>query len=162
MDKIEKKVLLHAPLERVWQAISDAQQFGSWFGARFDGPFRAQSRLSGAITPTSVDPEVAKLQKPHEGKAFEFWVDRIEPMRYIAFRWHPFAIEPNIDYTKEPTTLIEFTLQAIGEATELTIVESGFENIPIARRADAFRANEGGWTHQMKLIERYLASRVPA
>ena len=162
MDKIVKTVLLQAPLERVWEAISDAQQFGSWFGVRFVEPFAAQSRLSGTIAPTSVDPEVAKLQKPHEGKVFEFWVDRIEPMRYIAFRWHPFAIDTHVDYTREPTTLIEFTLQVVGNDTELTIVESGFENIPVARRAAAFHANESGWSHQIRLIEKYLASRVPA
>lgn len=162
MDRIVKTVVLHAPLERVWEAISDAKQFGRWFGVRFNGPFAPKSRLTGAITPTSVDPEVAKLQKPHEGKTFEFWVETIEPARYIAFRWHPFAIDPNVDYTQEPTTLIEFTLREAGEDTELTIVESGFENIPLARRADAFRANEGGWAHQVKLIEKYLALRVPA
>jgi len=161
MDRIEKKVLLHAPVERVWQAVSDAQQFGAWFGVRFDGSFEPQSRLTGAITPTAMDPEIAKLQKPHESKQFEFWVDRIEPMRYIAFRWHPFAVDANVDYTKEPTTLIEFTLRPVGDSTELTIVESGFENIPIARRAAAFRANDNGWTHQTKLIALYISSGIP-
>ena len=161
-DRIEKKILLRAARSRVWRALTNADEFGRWFGVTFDGSFESQSRLTGTITPTSVDPEVAKLQKPHEGKTFEFWVETIEPRRYIAFRWHPFAVDPNVNYTQEPTTLIEFTLRSVGGDTELTIVESGFENIPVERRTAAFRANEGGWSHQVRLIEKYLAARVPA
>jgi uncharacterized protein YndB with AHSA1/START domain len=156
-DRIDKQILLHAPLERVWRAVSDAQQFGRWFGVAFDGPFVAGARVSGRIVPTSVDPEVAKLQQPHEGKSFEFWVERIEPMRCICFRWHPFAVDADTDYSAEPTTLIVFELLSVGEDTRLTISESGFDQIPLARRAEAFKANDGGWSHQVKLIEKYLA-----
>jgi len=155
-DCIEKQILLHAPLERVWRAVSDAKQFGSWFGVAFDGPFAAGSRLTGKIVPTSVDAEVARLQEPHAGKSFEFSVDRIEPMSSISFRWHPFAIAPDVDYSNEPTTLIVFRLEAVGDATKLIITESGFDRIPLARRAEAFKANDGGWSHQIKLIEKYL------
>jgi hypothetical protein len=104
-----------------------------------------------------VDPEVAKMQKPHEGKPFTFHVERIEPMSLISFRWHPFAVDPVKDYSKEPMTLIEFKLKAVGNDTELTLIESGFDSIPVDRRDEAWRANDGGWTHQMKLIEKYLA-----
>ena len=159
-DRIEKKILLRAPLERVWHAIADADQFGTWFGVAFDGPFVAGARLTGRMTPTRVDPEVAELQRPHEGKAFEFTVDRIEPMRRISFRWHPFAVEPGVDYTNEPTTLIEFTLEEVPDGVLLTITESGFDNIPLERRAKAFAANDGGWTKQTHLIEKYLAVPV--
>lgn len=157
MDRIEKKALLRAPVERVWQAVSDATQFGTWFGARFDSPFSPNTQLTAQIAPTAVDPDVAKMQKPHEGKQFTFWVERIEPMRYISFRWHPYAVDPNTDYSSEPTTLIEFTLEPIGDDTQLTIVESGFESLPLARRTAAIRANDGGWTHQLNLIAKYLA-----
>jgi len=156
-DRIEKKILLHAPCERVWNAISDSRQFGSWFGVAFDGPFVAGASLTGKIVPTSVDAEIAKLQKPHEGTAFEFFVDRIEPMRRCSFRWHPYAVEPGVDYAKEPTTLIVFELEEVPGGTLLTISESGFDKIPLARRAKAFAANDGGWTMQTKLIEKYLA-----
>src|SRR5271170_1571331 len=98
-DRIEKRILLHAPLERIWRAISDAQQFGSWFGVAFDGPFAEDAESTGAIAPTTVDAEVAKLQQPHAGKKFRFMVERIEPMRRCRFRWHPFAIDPAIDYS---------------------------------------------------------------
>ena len=104
-SRLEKKILLHAPHERVWHAISEAKQFGSWFGVAFDGPFVAGARLTGRIVPTSVDAEIAKLQEPYKGLAFEFFVDRIEPMRWFSFRWHPYAVEPNVDYSKEPTHL---------------------------------------------------------
>ena len=156
-DRIEKKIVLNAPLERVWQAISDADRFGAWFGVTFDGIFAAGARLTGRIAPTKVDPEVAKLQKPYEGLAFEFLVERIEPMRTIAFRWHPFAVEPGIDYSQEPTTLILFELEPVAGGVLLTVSESGFDRIPLARRAKAFAANDGGWAMQTKLIEKYLA-----
>jgi uncharacterized protein YndB with AHSA1/START domain len=156
-DRIEKKIVLKAPQERVWQAVSDAARFGSWFGVEFDGSFVEGQTVTGRITPTTVDPEVAKLQEPHKGKAFEFSVTRIEPIRRICFRWHPYAIEPGVDYSKEPTTLITFDLETVAGGTLLTISESGFDQIPLARRAQAFAANDGGWTHQSKLIEKYLA-----
>src|SRR5262249_23534187 len=156
-DRIEKKVLLRAPRERVWRAISNSQEFGSWFGVKLDGPFVAGTRVTGKVVPTSVDPEVAKAQKPYEGMAFEFTGDRIEPMKLCSFRWHPFAVEPGVDYSKEPTTLVAFQLEEVPGGTMLTITESGFDQIPLARRAKAFAANEQGWAEQVKLIEKYLA-----
>ncbi len=156
-DRIEKKILLRAPRERVWRAISDSSQFGTWFGVDFDGPFVDGARLTGRIVPTKVDAEVAKLQQPHAGKPFEFTVDRIEPMQRFSFRWHPYAVEPGVDYSKEPMTLVEFVLADAAGGILLTITESGFDRIPLARRAQAFAANEGGWEKQTQLIEKYLA-----
>jgi uncharacterized protein YndB with AHSA1/START domain len=156
-DKIVKSITLKAPQSRVWKAISNAEAFGSWFGAAFDGPFAAQTKASGKIVPTKVDPEVAKLQEPHSGQKFDITIDRIEPERLFSFRWHPFAIEPGADYAQEPTTLITFELEPVESGTRLTITESGFDKIPLRRRAEAFKANEGGWEHQTKLIEKYLA-----
>src|SRR5262244_607616 len=103
-DRIQKKIVLKASRDRVWRAISDATCFGSWFGVEFEGPFVAGSRLTGRIVPTQVDPEVARLQEPHKGKPFRIWIESIEPMTRFAFRWHPFAIDPNYDYSKEPMT----------------------------------------------------------
>lgn len=156
-DRIEKTILLRAPLERVWRAISDAKEFGSWFGVEFDGPFVGGARLTGRIAPTKVDAEVAKAQQPYAGMAFEFRVDRIEPMRLFSFRWHPFAVDPKVDYSSEPATLVVFKLEEVAGGTKLVISESGFDRIPLERRAKAFAANEQGWTMQAKLIEKYLA-----
>jgi uncharacterized protein YndB with AHSA1/START domain len=156
-NRIEKQVLLRAPPGRAWRAVSDARQFGAWFGVAFDGPFVTGARIVGRIVPTQVDEEVAKLQKPYEGRAFEVTVDRVEPERLFSFRWHPFAVDPAVDYSSEPTTLVVFDLQEVEGGTLLTITESGFDGIPLARRAQAFTANEGGWTHQAKLIEKYLS-----
>ena len=155
-DRIEKKVLLRASRERVWRAISDARQFGSWFGVEFDAPFAAGARLTGKIVPTTADAEVAKTQEPYRGVAFEFAIDRIEPMRLFSFRWHPYAVEPGVDYSKEPSTLVVFELQEAAGGTMLTITESGFDRIPIERRAKAFASNDEGWTAQTRLIEKYL------
>jgi len=156
-DKIEKKVVLRAPRERVWNAISDSKQFGTWFGVDFDGPFVAGQRITGRMTPTKVDPEVAKMQQAYAGMKFDYTVDRIEPMRLFSFRWHPFAIDPKVDYSKEPTTLVMFELEEVTGGTQLTITETGFDSIPLERRAKAFAANEGGWAIQIELIGKYLA-----
>ncbi len=156
-DRIQKNVLLKAPRARVWKALTDAKEFGEWFGVRFDGPFVAGAPLRGVIAPTKVDPEVAKLQQPYAGKTFDITVDRIEPQRLFSFRWHPYAVEPGVDYSKEPTTLIVFTLEEKPNGILLTVTESGFDQIPLDRRAKAFTANEGGWAIQMTLIEKHLA-----
>ncbi len=156
-DRIQKAIVLKASRERVWQAISDSACFGAWFGVEFDGPFIIGCRMSGRMVPTQVDPEVARLQEPHKGKPFQIWVECIEPMKQFAFRWHPFAIDPNYDYSQEPMTLVTFELSDAEGGTLLTITESGFDQIPIERRAQAFQSNDGGWAHQTKLIEKYLA-----
>ena len=156
-DRIVKSVLLRASRERVWRAISDSKEFGSWFGVEFDGPFVAGASIVGKIIPTTVDAEVAKTQEPYKGFRFEFAVDRVEPMRLFSFRWHPFAVDSGVDYSKEPSTLVAFQLEDAAGGTMLTVIESGFDQIPLERRAKAFAANEGGWTAQMKLIEKYLA-----
>lgn len=157
-DRIEKKITLRAPLSRVWRAVSDSKEFGTWFGVEFDGPFVAGKSMKGKIVPTQVDAELAKLQEPHTGKPFDWTVESIEPQSRISFRWHPFAIEENVDYSREPTTLVVFQLEGVDGGTQLTITESGFTKIPLERRAKAFTANEGGWAHQAKLIEKYLTA----
>lgn len=154
-NTIRKQARLNAPLARVWAAISDSRQFGTWFGAEFDGPFVAGATLGARIRPTTVDPEVARLQEPHAGTRFVIVVERIEPPSHLAFRWHPYG--PGVEnLDAEPMTLVEFRLEAAGDGTILTITESGFDQIPLARRAEAFTANEGGWTHQLRLVAAYL------
>jgi uncharacterized protein YndB with AHSA1/START domain len=156
-DRIEKTVLLRAPLARVWRAISDAREFGSWFGVDFDGAFFAGAQVTGRITPTTVDVEVAKSQEPYKGRAFDFRIERVEPMRLLSFRWHPFAVDEGVDYSSEPTTLVVFELKESPDGTILTITESGFDGIPLARRAKAFAANDQGWAAQATLIAKYLS-----
>ena len=157
-DRIEKKVLLRAPRARVWKAITDSQEFGQWFGVKFDGPFRAGQAISGVIAPTKADAAIAKMQESYAGMRFDITIDRIEPERLFSFRWHPFAIDPKVDYSKEPTTLVEFRLEDAKDGILLTVTESGFDRIPLARRAQAFGANEQGWTLQMTLVEKYLSN----
>ena len=157
MDRIEKKIMLNAPRARVWKALTNAEEFGTWFGVKFDGTFKPGAPLKGVIVATAVDAEVAKAQQPYTGMPFEITVDRIEPERLFSFRWHPFAIEPGVDYSKEPTTLIEFTLEEEPGGILLRVTESGFDQIPLARRAKAFAANDDGWTKVITLVEKYLA-----
>jgi len=156
-DRIEKEVLLKAPIDRVWRAISDADEFGRWFGVRFDGPFVAGTSVTGTITPTTVDEDVAKAQEPHAGKADAWHIVAVEPQRRLAFRWHPFGVEEGVDYSNEPTTLVEFTLEDTSDGVRLRIVESGFDAIPAERRRSAFESNSEGWSAQTELVRKYLA-----
>jgi uncharacterized protein YndB with AHSA1/START domain len=144
-DRIEKKIVLRAPRARVWRAITDAQEFGTWFRAVLDGPFAPGARVTGRIT-----------YPGYEHLRMEVLVEKIEPERLFSFRWHPNAVEPGADYSKEPTTLVEFRLEEVAEGTELTIVESGFDALPADRRAEAYRGNEGGWTEQLGNIATHV------
>ncbi len=156
-DRIEKKIRLRAPRARVWRALTDLDEFAAWFGVRFDRPFVAGARMRGVIVGTAVDEEVAKAQRQHTTVPFEVTIDRIERERLFAFRWHPFAIEPGVDYSAEPTTLIEFTLEDVPDGTLMTVTESGFDQIPLARRAKAFTSNDQGWSIMVTLLDKHLA-----
>lgn len=159
-DRIEKSILLRAPRARVWRALTDPKEFGDWFGMRFDDPFVPGGRVRAAIVGTKVDADVAKAQQQHAGVKFEILVERIEPQRLFSFRWHPGAVDPAVDYTQEPTTLVEFMLDEAAGGIRLTVVESGFDRIPLARRAAAFSGNEQGWGIVITLIEKYLADHA--
>jgi uncharacterized protein YndB with AHSA1/START domain len=144
-DRIEKRIELRHPPAKVWRALTDSQEFGKWFGADFKEPFALGARLRGKIT-----------HKGYEHMTMDITVERMEPERVFAWRWHPGAAEPGESFADEPTTLVVFELQVVPGGTLLKVVESGFEQIPLARRAKAFRDNEGGWTAQMKAIEAHL------
>jgi uncharacterized protein YndB with AHSA1/START domain len=156
MDRIEKKVSLRAPLARVWRAISDAKEFGLWFGMELDSPFVAGTTVTGRIAPTRADAEVAKQQQPYAGVPVRLYVERVEPMLLFSFRWHPGAVEPGVDLSKQPTTLVSFALEERSGETLLTITESGFDAIPLDRRAKVFAGNDAGWSAQTRLIAQYL------
>ncbi|HSU38298.1 MAG TPA: SRPBCC family protein [Polyangiaceae bacterium] len=145
-DRIEKRITLRAPRTRVWRALSEASQFGAWFGMKFEGPFEAGKTIRGNIT-----------TRGYEHLSVELRVERVEPEQLFSYRWHPYAIDAEHDYSAEPMTLVEFRLSETTGGTELSIVESGFERIPVDRRAEAFRMNDGGWSAQLKNIERYVA-----
>jgi uncharacterized protein YndB with AHSA1/START domain len=144
-DRIEKQILLRAPRARVWRALADAKEFGAWFQAAFEGPFRPGATVRGRIT-----------YPGYEHLTMEIEVEAMEPERRLALRWHPNAVEPGVDYSGEPTTLVEFELEDAPGGTRLTLTESGFDRIPIARRAAALKSNDAGWSAQMKAIEDYL------
>ena len=144
-DRIEKQIVLDAPRSRVWRALTDVRQFNQWFGVNLEQPFKAGEKSSGRIT-----------IRGYEHILMEAWVETIEPEYHFSFRWHPGSIEPNIDYSKEPTTLVVFTLEDDDEGTKLTVVETGFDALPESRRAKAFSGNESGWTGQLRNIANYL------
>lgn len=153
-DRIEKSALLRAPLDRVWRAISDSAEFGVWFGMTVDGPFVAGATVTGVMTPTAVDDDVAAQQEEFAGMAFPLHIVAVTPQRYFAFRWHPLQ-EPEF---AEMTTLVEFTLTEADDGVLLEIVESGFDALPESRRAAAFSDNSGGWATQLELIGRYVVA----
>lgn len=147
-DGIQKEIVLKAERSRVWKAISDPIEFGKWFKVDMsDMKFEAGK------------PVHAKMTYPgYEGLPFDMVIDRIEPERLFSFRWHPYAIDPNYDYSFEPMTLIEFELEDVEGGTRLTVRESGFDSIPLARRAEAFRMNSQGWAEQIGNIEAHVTA----
>jgi uncharacterized protein YndB with AHSA1/START domain len=145
-DRIEKSIVLRAPRSRVWRALTDAGQFSEWFGVKMTGPFTPGARVQGRVT-----------HKGYEHVPFEITIERMEPEKLFSWRWHPYAVDPKKDYSAEPTTLVVFELEDVPEGTRLTVVESGFEGIPLSRRPEAYRANEGGWAAQMNNVERYVS-----
>ena len=144
-DRIEKQILLKAPRSRVWRALADSQEFGAWFQIRFTEPFRTGATLRGQIT-----------YPGYEHLSGDFKIEAMEPERRFAYRWHPNAVDTNRDYSKEPMTLVEFTLEDTPGGTLLKLVESGFDAIPLDRRAEALKGNDQGWSAQMTAIEKYL------
>ncbi|OQX69510.1 MAG: vanillate O-demethylase oxidoreductase VanB [Sorangiineae bacterium NIC37A_2] len=154
-DKIEKTKILKAPLAKVWRALSDSEAFGTWFGMKLEGPFVEGQTVYGAIAMTQVDDEIAKYQEPYVGVRCELRIEKVVPLRLFSFRWHPGG-DPDVG-PNAPMTLVTFEIEEAPEGTRLTIVESGFEAIPLERRAKAFSDNEGGWEAQLSLIAKYLA-----
>lgn len=147
-DRIEKRIELKAPLSRVWRALTDYREFGLWFRVKLDGPFVPGQISSGWIT-----------YPGYEHLKWEAVVQKMEPERLFSFTWHPYAVDPQVDYSNEPPTLVEFRLEGTPGGTLLTVTESGFDKIPAGRRPQAFRMNEGGWTEQMKNIASHVAQK---
>ncbi len=144
-DRIRKESTLATPRPRVWRALADAREFGSWFQAAFEGPFRAGERVRGRIT-----------HPGYEAVRFELVVEAMEPERRFAFTWQPDGTGNAVEGAAGPSTRVEFTLEDAGAGTRLVITETGFERIPAGRRAEAIRRNESGWEQQMAAIETYL------
>jgi uncharacterized protein YndB with AHSA1/START domain len=146
-DRIEKSIVLKAPRSRVWRALTNAQEFGAWFGVRLGGAFAPGAGVTGPIT-----------IEGYTHVTLEVTVERMDAEHLFSYRWHPHAVDPSYDYSSEPTTLVEFELREVPGGTQLTVIESGFDRIPLARRAEAFSKNEGGWSAQLNNIERHVAA----
>src|SRR3989449_2731515 len=144
-DRIEKRVVLRAPRARVWRALTNAAEFSTWFRVKLEGAFTEGRWIRGRM----AIPD-------YEHLTLEMLIERIDPERYFAYRWHPYAVDPAVDYSAEPTTLVEFHLEETEGGTALTIVESGFDRIPLTRRAEAFRMNDNGWAGQINNLARYV------
>lgn len=147
-DRVEKRLELKAPVSRVWQALTDYRQFGEWFQVKIEGPFVAGQVSRGHIT-----------YPGYEHLRWEAVIQKIEPEKLFSFTWHPYGIDPKVDYSKETPTLVEFRLEKTASGTLLLLTESGFDKVPRHRREEAYRKNEEGWTQQMENIERYLTGK---
>ncbi len=147
-NRIQKQIELKAPVARVWRALTDYREFGEWFRVALDGPFVVGQPARGHIT-----------WPGYEHIVWEAVVQKMEPEQLFSFTWHPYSVDPAVDYSAEPPTLVEFRLEPIATGTRLTLTESGFENVPAHRRAEAFRMNAGGWTQQMTNIETHVAQK---
>jgi uncharacterized protein YndB with AHSA1/START domain len=145
-DRIERNIEVRAPRSRVWRAISNAKEFGTWFRMNVEGEFAEGAKLRGRIT-----------HPGYEHVTLDLFVESMEPERYFSYRWHPHALDTSKDYSAEPMTLVEFILNETEEGTAVTIVESGFDQLPAERRDEAFRSNGNGWTGQIKNLAQYVA-----
>ena len=146
-ERIEKTIEINASPARVWRALTDYKEFGQWFRVNLEGPFVPGATTRGNIT-----------YPGYEHVVMEVVVQKMEPERLFSYHWHPYAVDPNMDYSKEPPTLVEFRLEKIPTGTRLHVTESGFEKVPLARRDEAFRMNSGGWTEQVKNSDAYVTS----
>jgi uncharacterized protein YndB with AHSA1/START domain len=144
-DRIEKQILLRAPRSRVWRALTDYEEFGAWFRVKLERPFVQGEWTRGKIT-----------YPGYEHLTMDVLVEKMDENELFSFRWHPYAINPEVDYTKEPTTLVEFRLKETSAGTLLVVSESGFDRIPAERRDEAFRMNDGGWAEQTQNIKRHV------
>ena len=144
-DHIEKEIELNAPIERVWRALTDHEEFGEWFRVKLEGPFVPGEPARGRIT-----------YPGYEHVVWEARVVTMESPRLFSFTWHPYAVDPDRDYAQEPPTLVEFRLEPLANGTRLVITESGFDQLPGDRRPDALRMNEGGWAEQIKNIQAHV------
>jgi uncharacterized protein YndB with AHSA1/START domain len=147
-DRIEKRVELKAPVSRVWRALTDYREFGTWFGVKLEGPFVRGQSAGGQIT-----------YPGWEHVRMQLVVQKMEPEKRFSFTWHPYAVDPKADYSQETPTLVEFTLGKTAGGTLLVVTESGFDRIPAARRAEAFRMNDGGWATQMNSIAKHVTQQ---
>ena len=144
-DRIAERARLRAPRTRVWAALADSEEFGRWFGVKGLGAFTPGATVWGKVT-----------HKGYEHVTWEATIERMEPGRLLSFRWHPYAVVPDLDYSGEPTTLVVFELEDAANGTALSVVESGFDGIPAVRRAKAYEMHKQGWAMQMKSIAEYL------
>jgi uncharacterized protein YndB with AHSA1/START domain len=147
-NHIEKKIELKAPVSRVWRALTNHREFGEWFGMKLKSPFKVGKSTKGPLTYPGF-----------EHLVLEVVVQKMEPETYFSYTWHPYAIDPEVDYSKEIQTLVEFLLEEKKGGTLLRIIESGFDKIPAERRAKAFRMNSGGWAEQLKNIKKHVAKK---
>jgi uncharacterized protein YndB with AHSA1/START domain len=145
-DRFERVVELKASRDRVWHALSDAEEFGEWFGVAFDDDFVPGQRVDGTIT----------HPPGFEHLTFQLWVEALRPTTLFSFRWHPFAIDPTHDYSQDPKTLVTFELADLDDGTRLTITETGFDALPATRRAEAFLRNAEGWNIQADNVKRHV------
>lgn len=144
-SKVEKQVEIAAPVAKVWDALTDHEKFGTWFRVKLEGPFVASEVSKGHIT-----------WPGYEHIRWVATVKEIVPEKLFSFTWHPYAVDPAVDYSNETPTLVEFRLEATAAGTRVTVTESGFDKVPEARRAEAFRKNEGGWAQQVKNLKEYV------
>jgi uncharacterized protein YndB with AHSA1/START domain len=147
-NTVERSILIKGSRERVWRALTNAEEFGAWFGANLSGQvFEPGRRARGLMTEPGM-----------EHMYFDVVVERMQPQETMSFHWHPYAVLPDVDYSQEEPTLVTFTLKdAPGDGILLTVLESGFDNIPQHRRREAFEMHSKGWEYQLQNVARHAS-----
>jgi uncharacterized protein YndB with AHSA1/START domain len=160
-DRIEKQIVIRATRDRVWKALTDSQEFGRWFGVRFEGPFVAGRSVRGVITPSEFATPEETAGHPYLGKPMVFQVEQIDPPHRFSYRWQPLEGRTDLEGITGPTTLVEFTLEETKDGTRLTVVESGFSGIPAAHRRPTYESHDGGWAIQVGRVRVHIEQGKP-
>jgi uncharacterized protein YndB with AHSA1/START domain len=132
----------------VWRALTTAADLAAWF----------QVGIEGDITP-GAEIWMTSKYPGHQGQRFAVKVTEMTPPRRFAWQWHPGAVDPAVDYSREPWTTVTFTLEPSGRGTRLTVSETGFNEISLARRAKVYQDNNQGWAEVLVWIQKYVEAK---
>ena len=145
LSRIDRTIELNAPRERVWRALTNADELSAWF----------QVKIEGAVAP-DIDVWMTSLHPGHAGQRFRVRFTEMTPPERFVWEWHPGEVDPERDYSREPRTTVTFTLEPSARGTRLSVSETGFDEIALARRAKVYKDNSQGWLEVLVWLQTYV------
>jgi uncharacterized protein YndB with AHSA1/START domain len=145
LSRIDRSIEIQAPVERVWRALTDANELSAWFQVTIEGALAQGSE----VWMTSVHPA-------HAGQRFRVRIVDMSPPTRLVWKWHPGEVDPRVDYSREPQTTVTFTLERSARGTRLNVAEDGFDEISLTRRAKVHADNTQGWAEVVVWLQKYV------